>query len=92
MKDFWKGFQKRAEGADGGMGDGGGMFAGVGKGQLAGQLEWDKYDGDKSKWDEKNDETQTDKTLLDRERNPRDFSPFSLGPTLEDENGSKTIY
>jgi len=88
---FWRGFFKQAD--DGGMGDGAGSgFTGEGKGNILGSLEWDVYDGVKSKWDGKDDENVTDKTLLDRERNPRDFSPFSTGPALEDENGTKIVY
>lgn len=79
--------------ADGNYGDGGSGFTGTGKGQLTGSLEWDIYDGVKNHWDEKQQfENQTDKTLLDRERNPRDSSPFQLGPNFEDENGTHIIY
>src|ERR1035437_2568393 len=88
---FWQGFMKRADGADGGAGDGGQGFTGVGKGNIAGSLEWDEYSGTKPASDEKPDgagDGMTDKSLLDRERNPRDFSPFENGPELEDENGS----
>lgn len=92
---FWQGFMKAADGADGGMGDGGSGFTGVGKGNLIGSLEHDEYDGSKPASDEKPDgasDGMTDKSLLDRERNPRDFSPFNNGPELEDENGSHIRY
>lgn len=75
---FWQGFFKQADG--------------VGKGQLANELDHDSDNGLVREPGGSEPETHTDHTLLDRERNPRDFGPFNLGPTLEDENGTKIIY
>lgn len=89
---FWAGFLKAASGADGGVGDGGKGFTGTGKGQTAGSLEHDYDDGVAHEPAGRDPETHTDHTLLDRERNPRDFGPFNTGPELEDENGSHVRY
>ena len=38
------------------------------------------------------EDTRTDKTLLDRERNPRDFSPWDEGPVLRDRSNPHVEY
>lgn len=83
---FWTGFIKAAD-EDGGKG-----FTGAGKGQLAGELDHDQDNGIAHEPAGKEPESHASHELLDRERNPRDFSPFSLGPELEDENGSHIKY
>ena len=99
MHKFWEGFTKRAAGGE--YGDGGQGFTGAGKKQLAGQLDDPGNKGQGpvgisggSDHGTSDGETlKTDKTLLDRERNPGDFSIFSAGgPPMEDENGTKVVY
>lgn len=72
MSDFWSGFYKRA---DVGMGGG---FTGTGKGNLpTGNAEQGQIQGNATGGD--GEDTRTDKTLLDRQRNPKDFSIFEQG-------------
>jgi hypothetical protein len=82
---FWYGFYKRADASTGGSG-----FSGVGKGNLpTGNAEQGKLTGYVQGGDAQ-DSGLTDKTLLDRQRNPKDFSirepgedqPSEVIPTL----------
>ncbi|NDC22659.1 MAG: hypothetical protein EBZ49_00790 [Proteobacteria bacterium] len=83
-KAFWLGFEKRATN----YGDGGSFVAGVGKGQLpVGQMNAVETVGTAD-----TSETMTSKELLDRDRTARDFSPHSMGPEFEDENGTHIRY
>lgn len=80
-KAFWVGFYKKAnpEG-DQGAGDGGHGFTGTGKGNINFQTTQNEVAGTIAT------EPKVDKTLLDRERNPEDFSPWDYMPRgLEDE-------
>lgn len=84
-KFFWSGFYKRAEAGTGGSG-----FSGVGKanlptgyaeqGNLIGTCSYDSSD------------TKTDKTLLDRQRNPKDFAPARYGQDERAESNPHIIY
>jgi hypothetical protein len=85
VKYFWSGFYKKADSTS--LGDGGKGFTGTGKGNITSQLERSQAHGTIESGPEK-----ADHTLLDRERNPRDFSPFQNGPSFEDENGTHIIY
>ena len=79
MIGFWDGFYKRADASTGGSG-----FSGVGKGNLpTGTAEQGALTGPASGGDSQNSGL-TDKTLLDRTRNPKDFSirePGEDGPS-----------
>jgi hypothetical protein len=68
---FWTGFYKRAEALTGGEG-----FSGAGKGNLpTGYSEQGRLSGTASG----GEDTKTDKTLLDRQRNPKDFGVGNHG-------------
>lgn len=65
IETFWRGFYKRADATIGGEG-----FTGAGKGNLpTGYAEQGRMSGTVSG----GEDTKTDKTLLDTQRNPRDF-------------------
>lgn len=80
---FWHGFKKRAEALTGGQG-----FTGAGKGVIGPSgnavQEGNVSDGAAA--------PMTDKTLLDRERNPRDFGTGIEGPQFRDESNPFIIY
>lgn len=82
-KAFWAGFEKRAEALTGGQG-----FTGVGKGVIGPSAnavqEGRVGNGDAA--------PMTEKTLLDRERNPRDFGIGIEGPQFRDESNPFIIY
>jgi len=82
-KAFWTGFQKRAEALTGGQG-----FTGVGKGVI-GPSGNAVQEGSIS---DQNAAPMTEKTLLDRERNPRDFGIGIDGPQFRDESNPFIIY
>jgi hypothetical protein len=91
-KSFWTGFYKKAGGDSAGL-TGGSGFSGVGKGNVAGRLEFDgPFDGNIGALGSSTEDTRTDKALLDRERNPRDFSPFETGPNLVSESNPHIVY
>lgn len=80
---------KRAAFLDGG----GGFFAGIGKGNLAHNSNPERIDSAEGAYGRaEGEDTRTDKTLLDRERNPRDYSPHHLGPELQDESNPHIRY
>lgn len=74
-KAFWAGFDKQAA-----MLDGKGFHSGPGKGQIemGANLRGHAREGAK-------ETPKTDKTLLDRERGPRDFGVGEQGPEFYDE-------
>ena len=86
---FWAGFEKRAQGS---LTGGKGFVGGRGKMQLRGQLEYDKMEGPVGSYGRSTEDTKTDKTLLDRVRNPRSFNPFERGPELRDEANPHIVY
>jgi len=68
---FWEGFHKRADATIGGEG-----FTGAGKGNLpTGYAEQGSMSGNATG----GEDTRTDKTLLDRQRNPKDFGIGNYG-------------
>lgn len=89
MKNFWAGFTKRAEALTGGGG-----FSATGKNSIYGEYEFDGpfsvstniTDGDKDK------QPMTDKTLIDRERNPKDFSIGAEGPVFQADSNPHLLY
>lgn len=86
MKAFWAGFEKLAN-PTGSLDGGGGFFSGIGKGNLAHFFGRDEFNGTRQGYGRGGGEdTRTDKTLLDRERNPRDYSVHELGPELQNES------
>jgi len=90
LKSFWGGFHKRAEALTGGSG-----FSGTGKGLLGGSLTFDgPLDGPISSQGPSGggELPQTDKTLLDRERGPRDFGIGDQGPELQAESNPHIRY
>jgi hypothetical protein len=87
MIGFWDGFCKRADASTGGGG-----FSGVGKGNLpTGYAEQGKLMGSATGGDAQ-DSGLTDKTLLDRQRNPKDFSIRELGEDQPSEVIPQIIY
>lgn len=82
---FWEGFNKRAEASTGGF------FGGVGKGNLpTGTSETGQLEGVAS--GNAYDSGLTDKTLLDRQRNPKDFSIHEPGEDQPSEVIPHIIY
>ena len=81
-KAFWCGFEKRAKG----------FHSGRGKMQLAAQLHHDDESGSAESHGRSGPDTRTDKTLLDRERNPRSFNPTDKGPEFRDDANPHIIY
>lgn len=89
MRSFWVGFEKRASALTGGGG-----FTGTGKGSLLGEYDFDGpyststnvSDGDKDK------QPMTDHTLIDRERNPKDFGIGQEGPTFQADSNPHLYY
>jgi hypothetical protein len=88
VRPFWDGFYKRAEALDAGGG-----FTGVGKGVLVGQLTYSgPLSGNVSQSGPSEDSVKTDHTLLDRERNPRDFGIGDSGPEFQAESNPHIRY
>ncbi len=86
MKIFWSGFHKRADASTGG----GGFFSGIGKGNLpTGYAEQGQLTGPIPAGP---DSGMTDKMLLDRQRNPKDFSVRELGEDAPSEAVPHIIY
>jgi hypothetical protein len=83
-KAFWAGFNKKADALTGGGG-----HTGAGKGNLGTSEEYPERQGPVNAGDSA---PQTDKTLLDRERNPRDYNIYELGPELRDESNPHIRY
>jgi hypothetical protein len=89
VKHFWAGFTKKAEALTGGGG-----FSATGKNSIYGEYEFDgplsggttDTDGDKGK------EPMVDKTLLDRERNPKDFGLGLEGPVFQADSNPHLLY
>ena len=66
---FWTGFYKKADAGLGGSG-----FSGVGKGNLpTGNAETGGLQGNTGQGGGMAEDTRTEKTLFDRQRNPKDF-------------------
>lgn len=80
---FWVGFFKQA---DAPAGDGGKGFTGTGKGSYHSQKQQNEL------MTTVNTGVMDGKELLDRERNPKSFSPFETGEVAESEDGSHVIY
>lgn len=80
---FWCGFNKCA---DTSAGDGGKGFVGTGEGAV----------NDQRQQNESMVTVDTDvsdgKMLLDKDRNPKSFSPFEIGVDMESEDGSHVLY
>lgn len=75
MSYFWTGFLKRAEAGTAGSG-----FSGTGKGNLpTGYGMQGQQEGPVGAYGSSVEDTRTDKQLLDRQRNPKDYSLFSHG-------------
>lgn len=74
---FWKGFQKQA------IEGGGKGFDAQGEGAIFGGLITDRQQGTQESHGSGVEDTRTDKQLLDRERNPRDYRIGMSGPILE---------
>ena len=86
QNSFWRGFYKRADAATGGSG-----FSGAGKGNLpTGYGEQGAMTGPAS--GNAYDSGLTDKTLLDRQRNPKDFSIKEPGEDQPSEVIPQLIY
>lgn len=86
QNSFWRGFYKRADAATGGSG-----FSGAGKGNLpTGYAEQGNLTGPAS--GNAYDSGLTDKTLLDRQRNPKDFSIREPGEDQPSEVIPQLIY
>lgn len=84
MVDFWVGFQKRAEALTGGSG-----HTGAGKGNLpTGYAEQGAMSGTATG----SEDTRTDKTLLDRQRNPKDFGVGRHGEDSPSDSNPHLIY
>ena len=87
LNNFWHGFQKRADASTGG----GGFFSGIGKGNLpTGTAEQGNLMGTAS--GNPYESGLTDKTLLDRQRNPKDFSIREPGEDQPSEVIPQLIY
>lgn len=75
MKNFWEGFLKKADAGTAGSG-----FTGTGKGNLpTGYALQGQQEGPVNAYGSSIEDTRTDKTLLDRQRNPKDFCMFRHG-------------
>jgi hypothetical protein len=86
MHDFWEGFHKRADAGTAGSG-----FSGAGKGNLpTGYGEQGGLTGPAAGGG--SDSGLTDKTLLDRQRNPKDFSIREPGEDQPSEVIPQLIY
>lgn len=84
-RSFWEGFFKKAEANTGGSG-----YTGTGKANLpTGYSEQGGLTGTSS-YD--SSDTKTDKTLLDRQRNPKDFAPGRYGFDEPAESNPHIIY
>lgn len=64
------------------------FFAGVGKGNIRASLDYDELSG----YNVGGDDLKTDKTLLDRERNPKDFAIGHYGPEFTDDSNPHVRY
>lgn len=85
---FWNGFLKRADAGLGGSG-----FSGVGKGNLpTGYSESGGQQGDIGSSNSSGEDTRTDKTLIDRQRNPKDFCFGHWGEDMPAESNPHIIY
>lgn len=89
MKSFWAGFIKRAEATTGGGG-----FSSSGKGSIYGEYEFDgPLSGNtQESVGDKGSQPMTDKTLLDRERNPKDFGLGLEGPVFQSDSNPHLFY
>jgi hypothetical protein len=89
VKSFWCGFIKRAEAFTGGGG-----FSSSGKGSIYGEYEFDGPLASSTNVSGENPRNQlmTDKTLLDRERNPRDFGVGNQGPVFQADSNPHLLY
>jgi len=86
--NFWQGFLKRADAGTGGSG-----FSGTGRGNLpTGTAEVGGMQGSASSSNSSGEDTRTDKTLLDRQRNPKDFCFGHWGQDLPAESNPHIIY
>lgn len=85
-KHFWGGFHKRAQAGDGGSG-----FSGTGKGALgSGNEGRDTAQGLVSQMGT-GDDTMVDRSMRDRERGPKDWSPLDMGQDLANETNPHII-
>jgi len=86
MLSFWEGFIKRAEAGTGGSG-----HSGIGKGNLpTGYSEQGGMMGNSTQSGA--EDTRTDKTLLDRQRNPKDFAVGRHGQDEPADSNPHIIY
>jgi hypothetical protein len=83
---FWSGFEKAAE-----FGDGGSGFTGTGKGVIQGGLISNEKDGPVSRSKPGGDETLATKDFRDRERGPKSYGTFDMGPDYADDNNPHII-
>lgn len=84
MRYFWEGFYKKADAGTGGSGHSGG-----GKGNLpTGYAEQGQLSGTATSAED----TRTDKTLLDRQRGPKDFAPGTYGVDMPSDVNPHIIY
>ena len=88
MRYFWSGFYKKAEA---GTASG---FSGTGKGNLpTGYGMQGQQEGPVGAYNSGGaDDTKTDHTLLDRQRNPKDYSLFHHGQDEPAESNPHIIY
>jgi hypothetical protein len=90
-KAFWSGFYKKA-GATSSLTGGSGL-TGAGKMQVTRTTEVDSEAGTEEGLGRADKEdTRTDKTLLDRDRNPRDYGVGKQGPEFQDESNPHLRY
>lgn len=87
MRCFWAGFYKKAAFSTGGSG-----HTGLGKGNFLGQLTRDHYDGTLEAHGRTEDDTRTDKTMIDRDRTARDFAVGERGPEFRDGSNPHILY
>lgn len=89
MKSFWAGFFKKAEALTGGGG-----LGPTGKGSLYGEYEFDGPFEMSTRLNHGDPDAQpmTDKTLLDRERNPKDFGLGVEGPVFQSDSNPHLFY
>lgn len=73
---------------------GGGGFSGVGKGSLYGEFDFagPMAGSTQDSGGDPVNQTGTDKTLLDRERNPRDFGIGDQGPVFQADSNPHLLY
>lgn len=88
MDSFWSGFYKKAD-----VGLGGTGFTGVGKGNLpTGYAETGQLQGNVGSGNGAVEDSRTDKTLLDRQRNPKDFGIGNYGEDAPADSNPHIFY